>query len=397
MKIPFNRPYQAQHALDYLSKSWENGHTSGAGPFSRRCEAWLEERVGVERALLTTSCTHALEMCALLLNLEPGDEVIMPSYTFVSTANAFVIHGAVPRFVDIRQDTQNLDEQQVEAAITERTRAIGVVHYAGVACEMERICELAERHNLMLIEDNAHGLLGAYQGRPLGTFGQLATLSFHETKNFSCGEGGALLINDSQLAGRAEILREKGTNRSAFFRGEVDKYSWVDKGSSYVMADLLAAALFAQFEEAETIQSARQAAWDYYHERLKPLEDAGVLQLPAVPDGCEQAYHLFYFLLRDGSQLQDILTFLREAGVHAVFHYLPLHSSEFGRQYALGPDDCPQTTATSERLVRLPFFVEITRTEQDRAINAIYRFFDLSPAHELHRSADPARPVALPS
>ena len=372
--IPFNRPLVLPSAYGHLHQAVANMHLSGDGPFSKKCHALLEQTLGVRRALLTTSCTHALEMAALLLNIRPGDEVILPSFTFVSTVNAFVLRGAVPVFVDIRPDTLNLDELLLEQAFTPRTRAVVVVHYAGVGCEMDAICRLADKHGVPVVEDNAHGLFAKYRGRWLGTFGVLATQSFHETKNFNCGEGGALLINDPELVERAEIIREKGTNRNRFFRGMVDKYTWVDVGSSYLPSDLLAALLFAQLEEREFIQAQRRRLWLGYGERLSNWAARHGYGLPVVPSHCEQAFHLFYLLLSSLEERTAFIAHLRERGVHSVFHYQPLHLSEMGRRFGGRAGDCPVTEAAGDRLVRLPLFHDLSDADQDCVIEAILSF-----------------------
>lgn len=369
-RIPFNRPCQVGAESEYASQALRSPNWSGDGPFTKRCHARLEAATGAKKALLTTSCTHALEMAALLLDLKPGDEVIVPSFTFVSTANAFLVHGAKPVFVDVRSDTLNLDERIVERAITPRTRAIVVVHYAGVACEMDAFVEIAARHRLMLIEDNAHGLFGSYNGRPLGSFGQLAAQSFHETKNFSCGEGGALLINDPTLVQRAEILREKGTNRSRFFRGEVDKYSWVDKGSSYLPSDLLAAVLCAQLEQADRVQAKRRAIWERYQENLSAWAPARGIRLPILPDHCGCAWHMFYVLMPDEPTRARVIAVLKQRGILSVFHYLPLHLSDVGRTLGGKPGDCPVTEDVSERLLRLPMYFDLSLDEVDEVCAA---------------------------
>jgi dTDP-4-amino-4,6-dideoxygalactose transaminase len=334
----------------------------------------LESTLGVRKALLTTSCTHALEMTALLLDLKPGDEVIIPAYTFVSTVNAFVLRGAVPVMIDIRPDTLNLNETHLEPLITSRTKAIVVVHYAGVACEMDKILEVASRHRVPVVEDNAHGFLGKYRGRYLGTFGSLATLSFHETKNFTCGEGGALLINDPKLIERAEIIREKGTNRSRFFRGEVDKYTWVDVGSSYLLSDILAAFLYAQLEVRELIQSRRKLIWEYYYEELHDWARTFGIRLPTVPAECEQSYHLFYLVLRSLEERQAMIEHLNRRGVSSIFHYQPLHLSRMGQRFGGRAGDCPVTELVSDRLLRLPFHNELTEEEQATVVTAIRDF-----------------------
>jgi dTDP-4-amino-4,6-dideoxygalactose transaminase len=370
-RIPFNKPSLVGQELAYLSEAVSNRHLAGDGPFTKRCNALLEEILGVPNVLLTTSCTHALEMSALLLDIQPGDEVIMPSFTFVSTVNAFVLRGARPVFVDVRPDTLNLDERLLESTITPRTKAIVLVHYAGVGCEMEAILAMAQSHDIAVIEDNAQGLFGKYKGQFLGTFGRLGALSFHETKNITCGEGGALLINDQQYAERAEIIREKGTNRSRFFRGQVDKYTWVDMGSSYLPSDLLAAFLCAQLEAREKIQTARARIWHHYFDGLKEWAEANGVSLPHVPGHCEQSYHLFYLLVPSLQARTRLIAQLREQGIASVFHYLPLHLSEMGQRLGGRPGDCPVTEAMSDRLVRLPFYNDLTPAEQDRVIEAV--------------------------
>ncbi len=373
--IPFNRPAQVGNEFTYMQQAIANGHASGNGPFTKQCERLLEETLGVHRALLTPSCTHALEMSALLLNIQPGDEVIMPSFTFVSTANAFVLFGAKPVFVDVRPDTLNLDERLVETAVTAKTRAIAPVHYAGVGCQMDVLTDIAQKHNLAIVEDNAHGLFGKFQGKNLGTLGQLATLSFHETKNYSCGEGGALLINDPRLAERAEIIREKGTDRSRFFRGEVDKYTWVDFGSSYLLSDVMAAYLFAQLENRERIAQKRAAVFARYMDAFAPLAAAEELRLPIIPSDCEQTNHLFYLLLPSLEKREALIRHLKSKDILAVFHYVPLHLSPRGQQYGYDEKDCLVTQDISERLIRLPFYYDLTESEQDRVISQVIDFF----------------------
>ena len=360
--------------LAYIKQAIENGHMSGDGPFTKKCHAFLENELGVRKALLTTSCTHALEMSAILLEIEPGDEVIIPDFTFVSTVNAFVLRGAKPVFLDIRPDTLNLDESRLEAAITPKTKAVVPVHYAGVGCEMDSIMDIAARHNIAVVEDNAHGLFGKYKGKYLGTFGSLASQSFHETKNFTSGEGGALLINDPLLAERAEIIREKGTNRSRFFRGQVDKYTWVDIGSSYLPSDILAAFLFAQFEQCEKIQLHRKRVWEMYSIGLKDWAEAHDVQLPQIPNDCEQSYHMFYLLLPNLELRQKLITYLREGGIYSVFHYLPLHLSEMGQNFGGKIGDCPVTERISDQLVRLPFHNALTSNEQEQVIDFLRDF-----------------------
>jgi dTDP-4-amino-4,6-dideoxygalactose transaminase len=371
LPIPFNRPSLAGRELDYLRDAVARGHLSGDGHYTRRCHALLEEILGAPRVLLTTSCTHALELAALLLDIRPGDEVIVPAFTFVSTINAFVLRGATPVFVDIRPDTLNLDERQVTARLSPRTRAIVPVHYAGVACAMEPILAAAARSGAAVVEDNAHGLFGLYRGRKLGTFGALSTLSFHETKNVFCGEGGALVVNDPALGERAEILREKGTDRSRFFRGEIDRYTWVDVGSSYLPSDLLAAFLLGQLEEREAIQERRRRIWERYREELSGWAAARCIRLPEVPAECVQPYHLFYLLLPSLAERTALIARLKERGVHAVFHYQPLHLSAMGRRFGGRPGDCPVAESVSDRLLRLPCFSGLTELEQGRVIAAL--------------------------
>ncbi|MBE2183193.1 MAG: dTDP-4-amino-4,6-dideoxygalactose transaminase [Anaerolineae bacterium] len=373
-RIPFNKPALIGPELNYIADSVRSGHISGDGKYTKQCHQQLEIWFGVKKALLTTNCTHALEISAILLNLQPGDEVIIPSFTFVSTVNAFVLRGAKPVFADIRPDTLNLDETLLPGLINEHTKAIVPVHYAGVGCNMDVIMSLAQQHNLRVIEDNAHGLFGKYNGQWLGTFGALATQSFHETKNFSCGEGGALLINDEGLVERAEIIREKGTNRSRFFRGMVDKYTWVDIGSSYLPSDVLAAYLYAQFEAYESIQSKRASIWNRYREHLGEWAEQHNVQLPVVPDNCEQAYHMFYLLLPSLETRTRLINHLKERGILAVFHYLPLHLSDMGRQLGGQPGDCPVTEDLSDRLLRLPFFYDLSEADQMEVIHALWSF-----------------------
>jgi dTDP-4-amino-4,6-dideoxygalactose transaminase len=374
LRVDFNRPITVGNEFEYMRQAIENAHISGDGPFTKKCHAFLESELGIAKALLTTSCTHALEMSAILLNTQPGDEVIVPDFTFVSTVNAFVLRGAKPVFVDVRADTLNLDESKLEAALSSRTKAILPVHYAGVGCEMDSIMEIADRHRIAVVEDNAHALFGKYKGRYLGTFGSMASQSFHETKNFSCGEGGALLINDPALAERAEIIREKGTNRSRFFRGQVDKYTWVDIGSSYLPSDILAAFLFAQFEHREKIQSHRKNVWDLYHGALAQWAQKNGVQLPHIPDGCEQAYHMFYMLLPSLELRQKLILYLRERGIYSVFHYLPLHLSDMGQGFGYKAGDCPITESVSDRLIRLPFHNALSSSDQEQVIDALFDF-----------------------
>ena len=371
LAIPFNKPGLAGNELLYVADAITRGHSAGDGEYTKRCHSLLEQTLGVRRALLTTSCTHALEMAALLLRIEPGDEVIVPSFTFVSTVNAFVLRGAAPKFADIRPDTLNIDETRIEKLVTPRTRAIVVVHYAGVACAMTEILAIAARHGIPVIEDNAHGAFARYRGGHLGTFGSLATLSFHETKNFICGEGGALLVNDPQYVERAEIIREKGTNRSRFFRGLVDKYTWVDIGSSYLPSDLLAAFLYAQLEARDQIQAKRRRVWEFYRERLADwAQDRGV-RLPTVPAECEQPYHMFYVIMPTAESRTTLMAQLRSRGILSVFHYLPLHLSEMGKGYGGQAGDCPVTEDISDRLLRLPFYNDLSEDEQEEVIAAV--------------------------
>lgn len=373
-RIDFNKPTLIGCEFEYIQQAIENRHISGDGQFTRQCHALLEKELGVPKVLLTTSCTHALEMAALLLDLGPGDEFIVPSFTFVSTVNAFVLRGARPVFIDIRPDTLNLDEEQLERLITPRTKAILVVHYAGVGCEMDRILEIANRHGIPVVEDNAHGLFGKYKGRFLGTFGSLATQSFHETKNITCGEGGALLINDPRLVERAEILREKGTNRSRFFRGQVDKYTWVDVGSSYLPSEILAAFLYAQLEARQLIQAHRQRIWDYYHQRLPGWAVENQVHIPNVPAHCEQPYHMYYLLTPSLEYRQALIAALKAQGILTVFHYLPLHLSDMGRKFGGQEGDCPVTEQISDRLLRLPFYHTLTEADQEEVVQALEGF-----------------------
>jgi len=368
--IPFNRPYMTGKELWYIAQAHAKGHLAGDGSFTRRCNAWLEARTGAHKALLTHSCTGALEMAAILAGLGPGDEVIMPSYTFVSTANAFALRGAVPVFVDIRPDTLNIDETKIEGAITERTRAIVPVHYAGVGCEMDTIMAIARRHGLLVIEDAAQGIMSTYKGRPLGSIGDLGCLSFHETKNIISGEGGALLVNDPALAERAEIVREKGTNRSQFYRGQVDKYTWVDLGSSYLPSELVAAFLWAQMEEADAITQRRLALWSVYHQWLEKLERTERLRRPIVPKECIHNAHMYYVLLPDLGQRARLIGELREAEIHAVFHYVPLHSAPAGLARGRAGGDLPVTTDLADRLLRLPLWLGLEE-HQPRVIERI--------------------------
>lgn len=372
--IDFNRPTIVGKELYYISQAIHNGYSAGDAAFTKKCHALLEEALGVPKVLLTTSCTDALEMSALLLNIQPGDEVIVPSFTFVTTANAFVLRGARPVFIDIRPDTLNMDESQLERLITPRTKAIVPVHYAGVGCEMDAICEIGARYGIPVVEDNAHGLFGKYRGQYLGTIGTFATQSFHETKNFGCGEGGALLINDPEYIERAEIIREKGTNRSRFYRGQVDKYTWVDIGSSYLPSDILAAFLFAQLEAREEIQTKRQRIWEYYFEHLQDWALLNGVQLPSIPPYCEQAYHMFYLLLPSLEVRQALIDHLKARGILSVFHYLPLHLSDMGKRFGGVEGDCRVTEDVSDRLLRLPFYNDLDENSQSRVVEAIHEF-----------------------
>jgi dTDP-4-amino-4,6-dideoxygalactose transaminase len=374
LRVDFNRPVPVGSEMEYMAEAIANGHISGDGPFTKKCHALLQDELGVPKALLTTSCTHALEMAAILLEIKEGDEVIIPDFTFVSTINAFVLRGARPVFLDIRPDTLNLDESRLEAAITPRTRAILPVHYAGVGCEMDTIIEVAKRHNIAVVEDNAHGLFGKYKGRYLGTFGVMAAQSFHETKNFTSGEGGALLINNSNFIERAEIIREKGTNRSRFFRGQVDKYTWVDLGSSYLPSDILAAFLYGQLEQRERIQAHRKTLWDTYNLALHDWAQKNSVQLPIIPAHVEQAYHMFYLLMPNLDLRQKFIQYLRDLGIYSVFHYLPLHLSDMGQRFGCKSGDCPVTVDVSDRLVRLPFHNGLSNAEQELTIEAILGF-----------------------
>ena len=373
--IPFNRPFIAGKELYYIARAVQSGHLSGDGEFTRRCREFLERTTGARRVLLTGSCTAALELAALLCELQPGDEFILPSYTFVSTANAFALRGGVPVFVDIRPDTLNLDEELIERAITPRTRVIVPVHYAGVGCAMERIMAIADRHGLLVVEDAAQGVDACYRGRALGTWGQLGCYSFHETKNFIAGEGGALLVNDERFRERAEILREKGTNRSAFYRGEVDKYTWVDLGSSYLPGELTAAFLFAQLEQAAEISARRRALWETYHRELAELEADGLLRRPVIPAECRANAHMYYLLLRTPAERDGLLRHLQSKGIQAVFHYVPLHSSPQGRKLGRTPYPLPVTEALAARLLRLPAYYELEPEQIHRIVGEIRGFF----------------------
>jgi dTDP-4-amino-4,6-dideoxygalactose transaminase len=375
LKIPFNRPFLAGQEFHYIQQAIDNGYLSGNGEFTKRCHARLEAKLQCGKALLTHSCTGALEMAAILANIQPGDEIIMPSYTFVSTANAFVLRGGVPVFVDIRPDTLNINESEIEAAITPKTKAIAPVHYAGVGCEMDAILDIAHRYELWVIEDAAQGFGATYQERSLGSMGHLAALSFHETKNVISGEGGALLINDPRLIERAEIIWEKGTNRSQFFRGMVDKYSWVDIGSSYLPSEIIAAFLWSQLEQAEAITRSRLNIWRQYHNGLENLENRGVLRRPIIPANCEHNGHMYYILCPDLATRTALIDFLKLAGIHAVFHYVPLHSAPAGQRFARTSGNLPQTLNLSDRLLRLPMFPSLTTSHVEQVIDAVQKFF----------------------
>lgn len=373
LSIPFNRPTHTSKIDDYVSEALHSGHLSGDGPFTKKAQDLLSAALNGADVLLTTSCTHALELIGLLLELGPGDEFIVPSFTFPSTVNAFALRGAKPVFIDIRPDTLNLDEAQLDGLITSRTRAIVPVHYAGVGCEMDAILEVAGNHSIPVVEDNAHGLFGRYRGRPLGTFGAMAAQSFHETKNFSCGEGGAIVISDPAYLERAEIIREKGTNRRKFFRGQVDKYTWVDLGSSYLPSDLLAAILLAQLEESDWVQRRRQELWEKYARDLVPWAAANDVTLPVVPSHCDKSYHLFHMLLPSAASRDDLIAHLRARGILAVFHYQPLHRSLCAQRMGI-TSSCPVTDDVSARLIRLPFFTNMGPDETEAVIAAVREF-----------------------
>lgn len=369
--IPFNWPFVVGTELDNLRQAIENRHLSGDGPFTKRCEAWLKERLGCRQALLTHSCTAALEMSAILVDTQPGDEIIMPSFTFVSTANAFVLRSGVPVFVDIRPDTLNLDETKIEDAITDRTRAIVAVHYAGVGCDMDAIMAVASRHGVLVVEDAAQGLMSSYKGRPLGSFGTLAAISFHETKNVIAGEGGALVINDARWLERARIVRDKGTNRNQYFLGEVDKYTWQDIGSSYAPSEITAAFLAAQLDDADRITAERLRLWRHYDAAVLDLEQRGSLRRPIVPDDCRQNAHMYYVLLEDPARRAAVLALLQRRGITAVFHYIPLHGSMAGRKYGRVSGELPHTVDLSERLVRLPMWMGMTEAHVARVVGTV--------------------------
>jgi len=372
--IPFNKPYMTGRELWYIAQAHTNGHLAGDGMFTKKCHAWLEARTGAHKALLTHSCTAALEMAAILADIQPGDEVIMPSYTFVSTANAFVLRGGVPVFVDIRLDTLNIDETLIEAAITPRTRAIVPVHYAGVACEMDTIMDIAQRHGLIVIEDAAQGIMSTYKGKPLGSIGHLGAYSFHETKNIISGEGGALLINDERFVERAEIIREKGTNRSQFFRGQVDKYTWVDLGSSYLPGEVIAAFLWAQMEEADQITCERLAIFSFYHQALAPLETAEKLRLPVVSKECKHNAHMYYIVLPNLETRTQVIAQMKGSGINTVFHYVPLHDAPYGKKHGRVHGDLPITRMASDCLLRLPLWLGV-EVHQQKIVDELSAFF----------------------
>lgn len=392
-KIQFNRPYMTGKELRYITEAKSGYMLAGDGPFTKRCHGWIEEQTGCAKALLTHSCTAALEMAALLLDIQPGDEVIMPSYTFVSTANAFVLRGGVPVFVDIREDTLNLDERLIEAAITPRTRAIAPVHYAGVACEMDTISDIARRHGLHVVEDAAQGVMASYKGRALGSIGDLGAYSFHETKNVISGEGGALLVNDPALALRAEIVREKGTDRSRFFRGEVDKYTWQEVGSSFLPGELTAAFLWAQLEEAQSITAQRLVSWERYHAILAPLEAKGLLRRPVIPEDCQHNAHMYYVLLAPEIDRQVVLSELKRHEIFSVFHYVPLHSSPAGQRYGRAHGALDITNRLSERLVRLPLWVGLTEAQQNRVVDVLANAVNLVPSTLIEQPGNPGQPA----
>ena len=373
--INFNVPPYTGKEMEYVMQCVENQKICGDGPFTKKCNEWIEKKTGTGKCLLTTSCTHATEMAALLADIKPGDEVIMPAYTFVSTADGFVLRGATPVFVDIRPDTMNIDENKIEAAITEKTKAIVPVHYAGVSCEMDKIMELAKKYNLMVIEDAAQGIMSTYKGKALGTFGEFGCFSFHETKNFSMGEGGALLIRDQNYVEEAEIIREKGTNRSKFFRGQIDKYTWGNYGSSYLPSDMNAAYLYAQLELADEITEHRLLLWNRYYERLLPLAEAGRIELPVIPEGCEHNAHMFYIKARDLEERSAFIDFMAKKQIKCVFHYIPLHTAPAGQKFGRFHGEDVYTTKESERLVRLPMYYKLTLEEVDGICDQIIRFF----------------------
>lgn len=373
--IRFNVPPCTGNETENIKKAVENQHICGDGEFTRKCSEFVEKITGTAKCLLTTSCTHALEMAALLCDLKEGDEVILPSYTFVSTANAFVLRGAVPVFIDIRPDTMNIDENLIEAAVTERTKAIAVVHYAGIACEMDKIMEIAEKYRLMVVEDAAQAIMCSYKGKPLGTFGEFGCFSFHETKNFSMGEGGALLIREKEYIEDAEILREKGTDRSKYFRGQVDKYRWMNYGSSYLPSDINAAYLYSQFEAAEQINEVRKARWNQYYELLKPLKERGLISLPVVPKGCEHNGHMFYIKTKDVNEREALIDFMKKNDILTVSHYVPLHSAPAGLRFSRFHGEDRYTTIESERILRLPMFYQLTEAQVELIAGRVKEFY----------------------
>lgn len=376
--ISFNIPPYTGKEIDYIKEAVASQKICGDGQFTKKCSAWMEERTGSSKVLLTTSCTHATEMAAILSDIKPGDEVIMPSYTFVSTADAFVLRGAKAVFVDIRPDTMNIDERLIEDAITDKTKAIVPVHYAGVGCKMDKIMEIAQKHNLLVIEDAAQGVMSTYKGKALGTIGNFGCYSFHETKNYSMGEGGALLIRNKEDVEQAEIIREKGTNRSKFFRGQIDKYTWVEAGSSYLPSELNAAYLYAQLELADEINNNRLASWNRYYEGLKKLKDEGIIELPVIPEDCTHNAHMFYIKNRDLDERTEFMSYMKENGVGCVFHYIPLHSAPAGLKYGRFNGEDKYTTKESERLARLPLYYNLTEEDQEKVIDTIYKFYKVN-------------------
>jgi len=379
--IPFNKPFMTGNELLYIKEAHQNGVLAGDGPFTKKCHQWLESHISSKKALLTHSCTAALEMAAILIDIQPGDEIIMPSYTFVSTANAFVLRGGVPVFVDIREDTLNIDEKLIEGSITQRTKAIVPVHYAGVACEMDEIMDIARRHSLFVIEDSAQGIMSTYKGRPLGSIGHLGCFSFHETKNIISGEGGALLINDEKFVDRAEIIREKGTNRSQFFRGEVNKYKWKDIGSSFLPGEITAAFLFAQFEQSKSITDQRLLIWNRYNKALKGIEKNGRVQLPLIPESCKHNAHIYYLLLNSYDDRNKFIKNMQDKGVDCIFHYIPLHLSSAGIKYGIISTKLDITERHAEHLVRLPLWLGLAKEKQERVVNAVIE--SLSDSHNI--------------
>ena len=374
--ITFNVPPYAEKAMEYIQECVRNQKICGDGAYTKKCNEWLEKKTGTAKCLLTTSCTHATELAALLLpDIGPGDEVIMPAFTFVSTADAFVLRGATPVFVDIRPDTMNMDEKLIEEAVTERTKAIVPVHYAGVACEMDKIMEIADRHHLAVVEDAAQGIMSTYKGKALGTIGNFGCFSFHETKNYSMGEGGALLIRDQKDVEEAEIIREKGTNRSKYYRGQVDKYTWINYGSSYLPSDMNAAYLYAQLEIADKINDARLAVWNQYYETLKPLAETGRISLPVVPEGCVHNGHMFYIKTADIEERTRLIDYLKENGIHAVFHYIPLHTAPAGKKFGRFHGEDKYTTRESERLLRLPMYYGLTESQVEYICEHVKKFY----------------------